>query len=77
MDKNVGGMDRNARLVLGPILVVVGAALLAGVVTLGSGLVMGTVVPVLLLVVGIVFAVTGYSQTCPANSLLGIDTFRG
>lgn len=77
MDKNVGGLDRSARLVLGPILVIVGLAMLAGMFTLGSDLVMGTVVPLVVLVVGAVFSVTGYTQTCPANSILGVDTFQG
>ena len=76
MDTNVGGMDRTARLVVGPILVVVGAALLAGLFSLGEGTVVGLVVPVLALVVGLVLTVTGYARTCPVNSMLGVNTSR-
>ncbi len=74
MDKNVGGMDRNARLVVGPVLAVVGLVLLAGLVSIGQGMLYTVVVPALLLVVGVVLSVTGYTQKCPLNSLLGVNT---
>jgi uncharacterized membrane protein HdeD (DUF308 family) len=68
MERNVGGMDRTARLVLGPLLAVVGLAVVFDVVStnvyLGGALV----------VVGAIFLVTGAVQQCPINSLLGVNT---
>ena len=68
MERNVGGMDRTARLVLGPLLAIVGLAVVFGVVStnvyLGAALV----------VVGAVLLVTGAVQQCPINSLLGVNT---
>ncbi|RDZ56719.1 DUF2892 domain-containing protein, partial [Haloferax sp. Atlit-12N] len=37
MEKNVGGYDRITRAVLGPVLIVVGAASLAGFLTIAAG----------------------------------------
>ncbi|WP_225333461.1 YgaP family membrane protein [Halomicrobium urmianum] len=75
MEKNVGGYDRIARLVVGPILLLVAVAVLAGVVTvtglLGAALIVGA------LLVGLVLLVTGFTQRCPLNDVLGIDTYRG
>jgi hypothetical protein len=68
MERNVGGLDRTARLVLGPLLAIAGLAIVLGVVTtnvyLGAALV----------VVGAVFLVTGAVQQCPINAVLGVDT---
>jgi len=68
MERNVGGMDRTARLVLGPLLALVGLAVVFDVVStnvyLGGALV----------VVGAIFLVTGAVQQCPINSLLGVNT---
>jgi len=68
MERNVGGMDRTARLVLGPLLAVVGLAIVFDVVStnvyLGGGLV----------VVGAILLVTGALQQCPINSVLGVNT---
>jgi uncharacterized membrane protein HdeD (DUF308 family) len=68
MERNVGGMDRTARLVLGPLLAVVGLAVVFDVVStnvyLGGALV----------VVGAVLLVTGAVQQCPINTLLGVNT---
>jgi hypothetical protein len=75
MQKNVGGIDRIARLVLGPVLLVVGVAAIAGLLTIAAGTT-GLVVAALLLVVGAVFTVTGLTQKCPLNSILGLNTFR-
>jgi hypothetical protein len=75
MEKNVGGIDRIARLVLGPVLVVVGAAAIAGV-GLSAGDTLGLGVAVLAVVVGTVFVVTGTVQRCPLNRALGMNTLR-
>ena len=75
MEKNVGGLDRIARLVLGPALLLLGVAALAGLFTLAAGTT-GLVVAGLLLVVGAVLTVTALTQKCPLNSLIGLNTFR-
>ena len=69
MERNVGGLDRKARLVAGPILLVLGIALAARVVGTISLVVAG-----LAIVVGAVLLVTGTIQKCPANSIVGINT---
>ncbi|WP_255197347.1 YgaP family membrane protein [Halorarius litoreus] len=76
MEKNVGGYDRIARLVVGPILAIVGTAGLFGVVTLAAGT-LGVAIAAIALLVGLVFVVTGLTQRCPLNSLLGFNTYRG
>ena len=76
MERNVGGYDRIARLILGPVLVIVAAAAFGGYVTLASGL-LGAVLLWVALVAGAVFIVTGTTQKCVLNSLLGFNTFRG
>lgn len=76
MQKNVGGMDRIARLVLGPVLVVVGVAGYAGMVALAVGPVPQALASVLVFLVGAILAVTGYVQVCPINRVLGLNTYR-
>lgn len=73
MDKNVGGYDRIARLVAGPILLALGIAALAGVLTLAEGAT-GMALAVIALLIGVVFLGTALTQKCPLNSLLGINT---
>lgn len=75
MEKNVGGYDRIARFVAGPILLVVGIAALADLVTLAAGT-LGLAIGVLAVLVGAVFLVTAIIQKCPINSLLGVNTYR-
>jgi hypothetical protein len=75
MQKNVGGYDRLARLVLGPILLIGAAAASGGYVTLASGFVGAAIIWVALLV-GVVLLVTGVVQVCPLNRVLGIDTLN-
>lgn len=74
MDKNVGGLDRTARLVAGPLLVVVGAASLAGVLNLGIAGTVGVLIGATLLIAGGILSVTGATQKCPANEVVGLDT---
>jgi hypothetical protein len=76
MQKNVGGYDRIARLVVGPLLIVVGAAAFGGLFTIAAGT-LGLVVAGIALLVGAVLLATGITQKCPLNDALGIDTFRG
>lgn len=68
MERNVGGYDRIARLVAGPVL------LLVGIVSLAEILPLGLPVAAVALVVGAVFLVTGLVQQCPLNSLVGVNT---
>ena len=70
MDRNVGGIDRTARLVTGVLLVIGALAVFAGY------LVWGAAIGVLALVVGAVLVVTGTTQKCPINEAAGIDTTR-
>lgn len=70
MEKNVGGVDRIVRFVVGGLVSIVGFTALIGVVDLGVGSVLSAV----LLVLGLVVFVTAAIQRCPPYSLLGIDT---
>jgi uncharacterized membrane protein len=70
METNVGGLDRTARLVVGPILLVVGLAALAELLPLS------TAIGAIAAVVGLVFVVTGTTRKCILNRLVGIDTSR-
>lgn len=68
MERNVGGLDRTLRLVAGPLVALVGLALLLGYV--GGGTTLGA----LLLLVGVVLLGTGITQRCLIHRVLGIDT---
>jgi uncharacterized membrane protein HdeD (DUF308 family) len=68
MERNVGGLDRTVRLVVGPL------ALLAGLGVFADLLPANPLVGGALLVVGVVLTVTGVTQRCLLNRLLGIDT---
>ena len=76
MEKNVGGYDRIARFVVGPILVLVGLAALGGLLTLAAGT-LGLVLAAVALLVGLVLATTAVTQKCPLNRALGLNTYRG
>ena len=68
MEKNVGGLDRTARLVVGPLLALLGVAALLEAI---PG---GTAVGAVLLVVGAVLAGTGLTQRCLLHRVFGINT---
>lgn len=76
MQKNVGGTDRIARLVIGPILILAGVAGYAGLLALAVGPVPGALAAGVVLLVGAVLLVTGAVQQCPLNSVLGFNTYR-
>jgi hypothetical protein len=65
MEKNVGGMDRYARLVSGVLL------LAAAFLNIVSGAVLWGAV-----VVGVIMLATGLTQFCPINKALGINTCK-
>lgn len=71
MDKNVGGLDRTVRLVVGALLVLLAASSFDGFLNLG--IVAGLVA----LVVGLVLLVTGATHKCPINGAAGVDTYEG
>lgn len=76
MERNVGGYDRIGRYVVGAILVIAAVAGYAGMLRLAVGPVPQTLAAVILLVVGAILLVTGYTQKCPINRALGISTLR-
>lgn len=68
MKENVGGGDRVARAVVGPVLIALGYARLGG--DRGS-------LPGLLAILGGAFLVeTALTRVCPLNELAGVDTAR-
>ncbi|ELY81902.1 MULTISPECIES: DUF2892 domain-containing protein [Natrinema] len=75
MQTNVGGFDRGARLVVGPLLVIIGIAALGGVVSLTAGT-LGLALATIALVAGAVLTTTAVTRKCPMNARFGIDTSR-
>lgn len=67
MDKNVGGMERNVRLVLGAVLLII------GVVGVAPG--MG-ILQIISLLAGIILVGTGALQYCPINQAMGRNSFK-
>ena len=76
MERNVGGYDRIGRLVIGAVLVIVGVVGYAGMVGLAIGPIPQALAAVVLVVLGLILLVTGYTQQCPINRALGINTLR-
>jgi hypothetical protein len=75
MKKNVGGMDRIARLVVGPLLIMTGVAGYVGLLTLAVGPLPQALTSVLVFLVGIILLVTGLVQKCSLNRVLGFNTY--
>ncbi len=69
MEKNVGGLDQGIRITLGPALVVAAIASMGGERRLGPALTAAA------FAVGAMLTVTGLTQTCPANSAMGRNTY--
>ena len=76
MEKNVGGYDRIGRFVVGALLVVGGIAGYAGMLRLAIGPVPQALMALILVLIGVILVVTGYTQKCPINSVLKINTSR-
>lgn len=70
MKKNVGGIDRYGRIVIGLILTIAGIAAIAGYVDVDA------ILGVVALVIGAILLVTGTTQKCPINNVAGIDTTK-
>lgn len=68
MDKNVGGIDRTGRIIIGVIVGVAGIAALTGYWRAGA------VVGGVAFVIGAILLVTGTTQKCPINEAVGVDT---
>jgi hypothetical protein len=71
MDKNVGSTDRNIRLIVGVILLIIAVPSLAGMAFVGLG---GWAWLVGL--IGVALVATGLLNFCWAYSLLGINTCK-
>jgi hypothetical protein len=74
MNKNVGGYDRIGRFVVGAVLLVGGVAGYAGLLRIAVGPVPQALLALVLVLIGAVLLVTGYTQKCPINSVLGMNT---
>ena len=76
MERNVGQLDRYARIVIGIVLAVVGVAGYVGTGWEATGTA-GLAGAAVLVVVGAVLLVTGLTQQCPIYAGLSISTLRG
>lgn len=76
MNKNVGGYDKKGRFVIGGVLLIAGVAAYVGLLRVAVGPVPQALMALLLLVVGVILFVTGYTQRCPINSVLGVNTCK-
>ncbi|MFO7927696.1 MAG: YgaP family membrane protein [Halobacteriota archaeon] len=74
MEKNVGGYDRIGRFVIGAILLVVGITGYAGAIPVAVGPAPQALTSIILVVIGAVLLVTGYTQRCVINRVLGMNT---
>lgn len=70
MERNVGGLDRTARLAVGIVLVLASAMAFAGYWAVG------VVVGVVALLVGAILLLTGTTRKCPVNQVADIDTSK-
>ena len=68
VNKNVGGIDRIGRIVIGVLVLVAGLAIVAGVWEVS------VIAGVVALLVGVILLATGTTQKCPLNEAAGIDT---
>ena len=65
MKHNVGGMDRNGRILLGVVLLIIGLATHMAIAW-----------KILLLAVAVIALVTAVTRFCPVNALFGINTCK-
>jgi hypothetical protein len=75
MNKNVGGYDRIGRFVIGAVLVLAGVAGYVGLFRVAVGPVPQALASLILVLIGVILLVTGYTQKCPINSGLGLNTY--
>jgi uncharacterized membrane protein YjfL (UPF0719 family) len=74
MERNVGGLDRLARLVVGPLFVFGGLLVVLDLTPFVASTAVRTGVAVVLLVLGGILLGTGAVQKCPLNRTVGVDT---
>lgn len=74
MQKNVGGYDRIARYIVGPILILIGIVGFAGLLPLAVGPLPQALTSVVVVLVGLILVVTGFIGKCPINRILGLNT---
>ncbi len=74
MEKNVGGSERTARVLVGAILMAGGIAAYTGSLKVASSIAPQALTSLLILLVGVILLATGLVQSCPVNSLLGRNT---
>lgn len=70
MDRNVGGLDRQARIVIGIILAV------AGIAAVLEYWEIGVAIGAVAVIIGAILLVTGAAQKCPINQVVGVDTTK-
>jgi hypothetical protein len=76
MDRNVGGYDRIGRFVVGAVLLIVGIVGYSGLVRVAVGPLPQALMALILVLIGVVLLVTGYTQKCIINRVLGMDTYN-
>ena len=76
MNENVGGYDRIGRLVIGAVLLVAGVAGYAGLLRVAVGPVPQALLALVLVLLGTVLLVTGYTRKCMINRVVGLNTYR-
>lgn len=74
MKKNVGGYDRIGRLAIGALLILAGIAGYIGYIQVAIGPLPQAAMAGVLALIGVVLVVTGYTQKCPINSAIGLNT---
>lgn len=74
MNQNVGGYDRLGRFVIGAVLLVGGIVGYAGMVRVAVGPLPQALTALILVLLGVVLLVTGYTQKCPINGIVGVNT---
>jgi len=76
MERNVSSYDRFGRYLIGAVLVLSGIAGYVGLVGVAVGPISQGLASILLVLIGAVLLVTGYTQQCPIYRALGIGTYR-
>ncbi|MFB6122556.1 MAG: DUF2892 domain-containing protein [Haloferacaceae archaeon] len=74
MKQNVGSVDRLVRIAGGALLLLVGVGGFAGVVPVAVGPLPQALTSVVLVLLGVVFAVTGLRRTCLLYRAVGVST---
>lgn len=74
MEKNVGGTDRTARIILG--LFTVAGLIAVGLFGGNLGTLVQAGIMVVLLILAVIFLGTAASQKCMMNDLAGRDTYK-